>query len=627
MSTMRYNSTNPAAVLFAGISGGVLAGAIVGLLETLYLWMSSGAADSLSALWFAVLSYGAVGFGIALVWTIIRLHRKLPANISWLDCMSVMVPLLLFSIALFRIRRDLLQESVAWNQPAGWLLMAAALICLSVTFLLLRRLLRSLARRGILVVSWGITFVLLLAGTFLMTLNPSGPGPVNWPKESWKGEGGLPPNVLLIIVDTLRDDYLIEGSPYKVDTPNIDMLSASGVRFVNCRAQASKTRPSVASILTSLYPSTHGCERKIHGLPPDIPHFPELLGKYGYATVGLINNINLTPFFGFDRGFGEYRYLEPALYFAANDAGSNLVIYGTLRRFVEKLSAGTLRVRHYYWEAGAVADLAVDWLESSPPEPFFLWVYLMDPHDPYFEHPYNGNATARVVTPNPSPERLPLILEQYRAEIRYTDQQVGRILNALEATGKASNTVVIFTADHGEEFLEHGGWWHGTTLYREVLNVPLIFRLPRNQFAGSIRSDPVMGVDIAPTVLEVIGIPYPDSWEGIPLFTTEADSQRIRMSEVDHEGNQVKTINQGDWIWIEANPDNPRGLPTHALFNLAEDPGEIWNVADAKPQIAQTMRDNLIQIRTRALSKKGVVPELTIDQATEERLRALGYTK
>jgi arylsulfatase A-like enzyme len=160
-----------------------------------------------------------------------------------------------------------------------------------------------------------------------------------------------------------------------------------------------------------------------------------------------------------------------------------------------------------------------------------------------------------------------------------------------------------------------------------VLDVPLIIRLPERQMAGTVRTDPVMGVDVAPTVVDVLGIPYPEAWEGIPLFSMVAESDRIRFSEVDHEGNQVKAINQGSWIWIQANPGNPRNLPTSALFNLADDPGETTNLSAQNLQVAEEMQGTLLEVQAQALSRKGSIPQLTIDRATEERLRALGYTK
>jgi len=608
----------------------MLAGAIVGLLETLFLCTSSGGIASLSALWFGAVGYGLAGLVIALIWSITRLPRKLEANIAWLDCFSIMVPMLAVSIALFRVRRDVLDETVSWFEPAGWLLLVGALVSLAVGFILIRAILRRLADaspRLLVASSWAVLLVLMVIGWFLRSLSPVGPGSVRWSPAHWKDTGTPPPNVLLIVVDTLREDVLTQGTRNYVPTPNIDALAASGIRFTNCQAQSSKTRPSVTSILTSLYPPAHGVEKKMDGMPPDLVHFPQILGELGYATVGLVNNINLTPFFGFDHGFDVYRYLEPSLYFGANDDASNLVIYGTARILMEKVSAGIYHVRHYYWEGEAVANLTSRWMRASPPEPFFLWVYLMDPHDPYFEHPYNGKATARVVTPNPPIEQLPVLFDRYSGEVRYMDEQVGRILGALQESGKSENTIVIFTADHGEEFLDHGGWWHGTTLYQEAVHVPLIIRLPQKRLAGTVRSDPVMGVDIAPTVLDLVGVPRPETWAGIPLFSEVADSDRVRFSEVDQEGNQVRAIRQGNWVWIEANPGNPRGLLAYALYDLANDPGEHADVSPRNPIQAAEMRNRLLEVRGKALAQKGVIPQLAIDRATEERLRALGYTK
>ena len=628
MTTNRFS--HMAWRLWSGISGGVIAGAVTGLLETLYLCVSSSDFRSLSALWFSVVAYSVIGIGLALIWTLIRLPRKLSVDVVWADAFAMVLPFLAFLIIMFRLKRDLLKETVSWNEPTGWVLMVGTIIGILVVFWLLRILLKRLTQghhTGMIVFSWVLVIIFAVAGRLLGTLSPQGPGKVGWLQATWAGKDTPPPNILLIIVDTLRDDFLTPGSPRKVETPNIDALSASGVRFINCWSQASKTRPSVASILTSLYPSTHGAEKKIDGLPPNIPHFPGLLGQQGYATVALNNNINLTPFFGFDRGYDIYRYLEPSYYLGANDASSNLVVYGTLRQLAEKATAGSFQVKHYYWEGEAVTDLATQWLKAVPPEPFFFYVYFMDPHDPYFEHPYNGKATARVVNPNPPASELPTMLERYRSEIHYMDEQVGKVLKALDETGKADNTIVVFTADHGEEFLDHGGWWHGNTLYRELVDVPLIVRLPNNQLAGTVRTDPVMSIDIGPTLLDLVGIAYPDTWEGIPLFSQVADSTRLRFSEVEQEGNIVKAVNQGQWSWIEANPGNPRGLPVLALFNLSNDPNEMVNLADQNPALADEMRTKLIEMRTYALSKKGIIPQLTIDRATEERLRSLGYTK
>jgi arylsulfatase A-like enzyme len=628
MTTTRFS--NITWMLLSGVSAGAIAGTLVGFLETLYLCVSSGDVRSLSALWFSMIAYCIIGIGLALLWTLIRLPRKLSLGATWADAFAVALPFLAFLVIMFRIKRDLLKETVAWDEPTGWVLMIGTLIGILVVFWLLRTLLKRLIKghhTGAIVFSWVLVIFFAIAGKLLGTLSPQGPGKVNWPKAAWAGKEAPPPNILLIIVDTLRDDFLTTGFQWKVDTPNIDVLSASGVRFANCWSEASKTRPSVASILTSLYPSSHGAEKKIDGLAPNIPHFPGILGQHGYATVALNNNINLTPFFGFDRGYDVYRYLEPSYYLGANDAASNLVVYGTLRQLVEKATAGSFWVRHYYWEGESVANLATQWLKSSPPEPFFFYVYFMDPHDPYFEHPYNGKATARVVNPNPPASELPIMRERYRSEIHYMDAQVGKVLKALDESGKADNTIVVFTADHGEEFQDHGGWWHGNTLYRELLHVPLIIRLPQNRLASTIRTDPVMSIDIGPTLMDLVGIAYPNTWEGIPLFSQIADSARIRFSEVEQEGNIVKAVNQAPWVWIEANPGNPRGLAVNSLFDLSHDPNEKMNLAEQNPSKATEMHTKLHEMLAHALSKKGVIPQLTIDRATEERLRSLGYTK
>ena len=139
------------------------------------------------------------------------------------------------------------------------------------------------------------------------------------------------------------------------------------------------------------------------------------------------------------------------------------------------------RVTDYYQDAATVTRVADDWLTRHKDSRFFLLLHYMDPHDPYFPHPYTGEAIARVESDNPDPALAKHMRELYDGEIRFTDEHIGEVEAKLRELGLWDDTLIVITADHGEEFHEHGGWWHGTTLYEEQIHVPLLVKWPKGK--------------------------------------------------------------------------------------------------------------------------------------------------
>jgi arylsulfatase A-like enzyme len=389
-------------------------------------------------------------------------------------------------------------------------------------------------------------------------------------------------------------------------------------------AQASWTKPSFATIFTSLYPSSHTATGKPHRLPQAVTTLAEALAASGYHAGGFADNPSISPAFGFDQGFADYVYLEPAYVLAGNEAASQTAIYQIARRIWAMLSGQRFHVRMFYQDASVVNRRALDWLAESKDTRFFLFLHYMDPHDPYFEHPYGGASYARAANQNPDPAQATAFSRVYDGEVRYFDEHLGELVGWLKAEGLYEDMLIVFTADHGEEFQEHGGWWHGQTLYQEQIAVPLIIKYPGGEGAGSVVTDLARSLDIAPTVLDVAGVPIPESMMGRSLEST-SEPPPYAYAEEDHEGNVLYALRTPTHKLILANADNPRGLPVQVLFDLSEDPGEQHDLLAVEKELAQTMRQVLRETVSWAL-ERAVASEIgSLDAGLQQKLRDLGY--
>jgi len=285
----------------------------------------------------------------------------------------------------------------------------------------------------------------------------------------------------------------------------------------------------------------------------------------------------------------------------ATDSATKLAVYKGLRAAREKVSS-KMWVQNYYQDAKVVDDNVERWLGRRPQEPFFLFIHYMDPHDPYFEIPYNGNGIARVSTPNPPAERAEEMHTLYREDVSYLDGYLQQLVERLKKDGIYDRSIVAVTADHGEEFFEHGGWWHGTALYDEQVHVPLIIKRAGEPQPGHHRTDIARSVDIGPTLMASAQLPVPDPFQGIDLFTGTVPDPIL--AEEDLEGNRLTSIRSGEWKLITANRDNPRGLPPTALYNLADDPQERTNLAAHEGDRVTEMLAQLEQLKARVASRR-----------------------
>jgi arylsulfatase A-like enzyme len=327
-------------------------------------------------------------------------------------------------------------------------------------------------------------------------------------------------NVLLISIDSLRADRLGCYGHDRDTSPTLDRLAAEGVRFANAQTPSSWTLPAHATLLSGAAQARHGATTADGSVAADVPLLAEMLRERGVHTAGFYSGPFLHPAFGFDRGFDAYvACQEPET--------------------AAQPSAERALDRSHQDTTNPLVEAAVRrWAESPPATPFFAFVHLWDVHYDYipparyvemFDPEYRGRIDGRDIIEagfplDIAPRDLAHLLARYDGEIRWTDDTIATMLRVLETAGLLDDTLVVVTADHGDEFLEHGDKGHQKTLYEEVTRVPLIFWAARGLPAGRVVETPVTLADVVPTVLDVLGMTPPPGLAGrslVPLWRGE----------------------------------------------------------------------------------------------------------
>jgi arylsulfatase A-like enzyme len=595
---------------------GALGGALVGVAESALVTASSGTADEYWLFLFGVVAYGLIGaalaLGVSLIWQLVRRGQASERQLAQIGIgAALFLPVL--AVARYHVAQRIFQESMPVATPTGivthLLLLLGAIAAVGLGIVIARLCYRA---NGPLAMGGALAALLAVAALIGVLTDHSQPPAVARPARA---AAAGKPNIIAIVADTLRADAAI-WSEQQGGRSGLAELSKDGVVFERTYAQASWTRPSIATILTAQYPSVHGTVHKMDFLSDSVLTLAEVLKARGYWTAAFTTNINVAPIFNFDQGFDEFHYLEPSFYFGATDSATKLAVYKGLRQGRELLSS-KIWVQNFYQDAKVVDENVEAWLATRPPEPFFLFIHYMDPHDPYFEIPYNGRGVARVSNPDPPAERVEELHDLYRSDVRYLDDYLQALVDRLQESGLYGRTIIAVTADHGEEFREHGGWWHGTTLYEEALHVPLIIKRAGEPSAGSRRTDVARSVDIAPTLVAAANLPVPETFQGIDLFQGAVNEPIL--AEEDFEGNRLTSIHSGDWKLITANRDNPRGLAPVELFNLSDDPRERTNVAGRETERVGEMIAQLEQLRARIASHRGATVGRSSQHAADPR--------
>ena len=404
------------------------------------------------------------------------------------------------------------------------------------------------------------------------------------------------PNIILITLDTTRADRMgFLGSKRGV-TPNLDALARQSFVFARAYAQVPLTTPSHAAILTGTYPQFNHVNYMGDPLAKDLPYLPDILHKHGYKTAAFVGALVLEPnrlALDFERGFDVY------------DAGFH-------RR-------GPKEDRYHSLERRGeeVVRRALAWLGKQQSGPFFLWVHLYDPHDPYSP---------------PEPYKTRWRNEPYDGEIAYTDATVAKLLSGLRKRGFLDSSLIAVTADHGEAFGEHGEKHHGIFLYDETIHVPLLLKLP-GQHVGSKVSVPVGLVDVAPTILQAAKMPIPADMQGESLLTLVKKSHGVASAQTDSANSprpvyaesgygqlsfgwsKLQAWRTGKYLYIQA--------PERELYDQVSDPLATRNLAASSKAVADTAAAQVSEFYRKTKAEATEKRQLDLEQS--ESLHALGY--
>jgi arylsulfatase A-like enzyme/Tfp pilus assembly protein PilF len=390
-------------------------------------------------------------------------------------------------------------------------------------------------------------------------------------------------NVLLVTIDTLRADHLPMYGYSKVVTPNLDALAAESLVFNDAISPVPLTLPSHTTMLSGLLPLTHGIpDNGAFLVDPKITTLQVLLKEKGYTTAAFVSSFVLDSRWQLNRGFDTYydEFILPDL----NSANPAL-----LQR------------------PGGDTEAQVErWLDGKRDRPFFLWVHLYDPHQPYAA---------------PEPYRSRYQDSPYDAEIAYTDEIVGRLRSKLSSAGLEDKTVLFLLSDHGESLGDHGETTHGLLTYDSTLHVPFLIRLPkgRGQRVGGV----VRHVDLAPTVLDWLGLTVPAAMQGkslIPLIEGRETEPRLAFSE-----SRLATFHYG-WSPLFAVTSHRYELiraPRPELYDRVADRAETRNIYEASAPVVKDLEAEIDRVLAQAAGKEAT--RTKVDPDAEESMRALGY--
>ena len=615
-----------------GLGAGVLAGIVLGIGEAIAIWFQ-GFGTEAQVLWYGPLAYAALFGSLCLLGGLVLAAFPMDEDDTrgWTPSLALLftvVPIGL-AITVFRLRRDVYAEQMPPVEVLLMVLGGFGLLALALFFVgprLFRGAFGTLARP---LVALSLLGLVVLGGWLGMRIAPTVPV-VRTTPEAAPAALGDRPNIILIMVDTLRADHLSCYGGEWVETPNLCRVASDGGTVYEGFAHSSWTKPSTASLLTSLIPSSHQTMSKPSALPEEITTVAEALQAHGYATGAFVSNTNLTESFGFAQGFDEYHYLGPDYLFGAQESSSKLVLYQIARRIYFSVVGGK-RFGDFYQDSQVVNGHAFEWFDRHLDARFFLFLHYMDVHDPYFAHPYDGTGFDRASNQHPSLSQAEEMHRLYNGELEYLDGEFGKLVARLEEQGLWDESLVVLVSDHGEEFGEHGGFWHGLTLYDEQIHIPMLVKWPKGerQAPPEVRHTPARLIDVAPTLLRRAGARVPAEMQGLDLagdLASRSERDRMVFAEEDHEGNVLRAIRTSHWKWIEANEGNPRGLPTEELFDIAGDPGETLNLSEREPGTAAELAQHATA-QVLAADKVGTAAEAKVSCEEYEGLVALGYVE
>ncbi|HEX9639865.1 MAG TPA: sulfatase [Candidatus Krumholzibacteria bacterium] len=468
------------------------------------------------------------------------------------------------------------------------------------------------------------------------------------PEKGRESERDLPddasrPNILLVVLDTVRADRLGAYGDARAQTPNLDAFAHAATLFENCMSSSCWTLPAHASLFTGMLPIAHQATQETLRLSDKFPTLAEIFAAHGYSVYGASANAVVSRTNGLDRGFPHFEELY--------------------RSEVE--NSHRLPGRHPH-------DVALEkWLSGREDDrPFFAFLNFIEAHTPYWPpEPFlsrallpqwtlqQGRAASLQKTRDHyllpeglSDETIHIMSRLYDGEIAYLDWAFGKLAEMLEAHGFLDDTLIVVTSDHGEQFGEHDLVSHSFSLYEPLIDIPLMVRWPDGRNAGTRRADPVHLMDLFPSLLKVAGIRPAAAIHGVDIFTGPADGDRIRVAEYYYPRQmfsmldpalvatnlnrlapfmqRLRAFRQGSQKFIWSSDGR------HELFELSNDPGESHSVFEGENGALWKFNERFAERFAEGADLTPVPPkgwagggfeENTDDLELLERLRALGY--
>ena len=402
------------------------------------------------------------------------------------------------------------------------------------------------------------------------------------------------PNLVLIVIDTLRADWTTPYGDSRGTSPELARWAERGALFEQVRSQSSWTKISMASLLTSLWPHSHGLFAGNDALGESALTLAEVLRDAGYRCYAVQSNGWLDQSFGFQQGFERYEF--------PRGAGAQQLSQPQIWPHADRV----------YQEAARLIE------DRDRSKPMFLYLHLMDVHEyaapPEFK-------TFGQDTPG-----------AYLAAIRWDDDALERVRTKLDHAGLLDHTVMVLAADHGEAFGEQGKQGHARNVLTATLRTPLVIRFPF-PIAPLRVSSQVRNIDVAPTLLELAGVPVPAVFQGrslLPLLTGKEDAvDRVSYAGLGtplyRDSSVQVSANDGRWTYARNLPTDLH--PGEFLFDRSVDPGENVDLIHLEPEQAGRMRQ-MMDSHLEAKTVPGVLlQDVRIDPEIAERLRAMGYLK
>jgi len=439
------------------------------------------------------------------------------------------------------------------------------------------------------------------------------------------------PNILLVSIDSLRRDHVHCYGYARETSPTIDALARGGVMFRTAVSPTSWTLPAHLTLLTAIPPEQHGVVDDETRLREEAVFLSEVVWQAGYTTAGFVSAPYLDATYGFSQGFDHYD--DYTIAHTSHDASREGITSPALLRIVTR------------WLDG--------WNQQGRTRPFFIFMHMWDvhydyapppPYDTMFDPEYRGTVTGKnyeysnEVHPGMDPRDLQHIIALYDGEIRFTDLYLGRVLDHLRAMGVLDRTIVVVTADHGDEFFEHGHKGHKKTLYDESVLVPLIVRYPPTVPAGKIVDAQVRLMDIAPTIVGLAGITPKIPFPTAQTHEVSAAQNLTPWMLADLTQSLPSLPAFGDLVGEAPVPlasvrtlaakfiKEQRAAGREEFYDLTADPGEHSNLIAGDGTVNTPLRSALTRWRDTwkggKLSRKAELSE-----EHKERLRALGYLR